>query len=72
MIKFAIKQDHFDHVYIRADVQQIPYIFIGVIVLPGHNKYLISDGTGEMIELYEGEISFERDEALRLSYVNEQ
>lgn len=67
-IKLVLKQEFFDFVYIKNDVQQIGYHLVGVLVSPGHNKYHISNGAGEVIEVYEGEISFDRDDALRLSF----
>lgn len=70
MIAFKIKQDFFDDVYIKADDEQKTYKLVGIKLGPGHVCFHVSDGSGEVIELYQEEMDFERNEALRLNFDN--
>jgi hypothetical protein len=67
-----MKQNFFDKVYIKNDSEQMSHALVGVLLCPGHIKYQLSTGTGEVIELYEAEVCFEIDEAVRLNYKNKQ
>lgn len=66
-IKVAIKQDFGDKVYLKIDNQQEAYVLVGIKIGPGHVCYHLSNGV-EIFETFDFECSFERDDALRLSF----
>ena len=69
-VAIKIKADFGDDIYIRKDPEQVPYSFIGFRAGPGHIIYILSNGF-EDFEAYDFQCSFDRDEALRLSFVNQ-
>lgn len=67
-IKFSIKQDFGDKIYLCDDPEQIAYRLVGILLTPGNSVvYQLSSGL-ETFEVYSFQASFERDEALRLSF----
>lgn len=67
-IRFSIKQSFGDPIYLKSDPQQTAHDLVGIRLLPGEGVvYTLSTGY-EDFEVYSFQCSFERDEALRLSY----
>jgi hypothetical protein len=66
-ISFKVKQDYGDSVYLVNDVEQKQYTLIKVILNPGNVCYVISDGRDDFT-VYDFMCSFERNDALRLSF----
>lgn len=71
-IKFLIKQDFGDKVYLCDDPEQVAYTLVGISIMPGNAiVYVLSSGA-EVFEVYSFQASFERDEALRLNFGNSE
>lgn len=69
MITLKIQADFGDDVYLKKDSEQVSYTLVGIYRGPGHTIYKLSSGIDEF-DAYDFECSFVRDEALRLSFNN--
>ena len=68
-IRYKCDIDWFDVVYLKTDLEQNPWIIVGVFLSPNGPMFTISK-EGETVEVYEGEFTRELNKELKLGIEN--
>lgn len=70
MTTIKVEHNYGDPLYLKADPEQIEYTFVGVYATKGQTKLLLS-ALGEIFEVFDFEVSKERDQAKLLGFLTQ-